>query len=87
MPKLNANLLPPKEKPGLILRRAGRPAGSLSPTPRDRITRSLPMIYESIRRNALAGDAEAARLCADIARDPDKFPSSDQRGAVHELDG
>lgn len=86
MSKLSANLLP--AKPLLQKRsKAGRPAGTLAPTAKDKMERTMPMIYEAIRRNALAGDAESARLCADIIREPEKFPMSDSRMATHVLDG
>lgn len=88
MAKLNTELLPTKLLPRRATGgKAGRPIGSLSPTPRDRMERTLPLIYESVRRNALAGDANSARLCADIVREPEKFPLSDSRAATHGLDG
>lgn len=58
---------------------AGRPEGTKNPGVVERIRRSLPRIYESVRLRALAGDAEAAQMCVDIVRHPERYPGSDSR--------
>lgn len=53
---------------------AGRPAGSKNPTAKQKVQRNLAGIYDATLRSALGGDAEAARLCFEIAQHPDEFP-------------
>lgn len=59
--------------------RVGRPEGKGNPSVTERIRRSLPRIYESVRLKAMAGDAAAAQMCVDIVRHPERYPSSDKR--------
>lgn len=45
----------------------GRPTGIPQPSGPERIRRKVRVIYDSVLKRALAGDAEAARLCLEIA--------------------
>lgn len=53
---------------------AGRPEGSKNPSAHEKIKRNLPQIYEGLLKSAMAGDAAAAGLCFDIAKNPAKYP-------------
>lgn len=54
--------------------KVGRPAGSKTATPHDRIRRNARRYLEALDKSALAGNAEAVRLCLEIAAHPEQFP-------------
>lgn len=54
--------------------RVGRPEGARTRSPHDRIKGNLRRYYEALDRSAAAGNADAARLCFDIAAHPERYP-------------
>ena len=58
------------EKPKLKKRLPlGRPEGIPQPSGPERIRRKVPVIYDSILKRAVGGDAACARLCLEIAKE------------------
>lgn len=65
-----------KEKP--VKRDAGgRPKGSTNADVPTKVRRKLHAIYDAAIAGAVAGDANAARLVLDVAKNPDKYPMPD----------
>ena len=61
------------------LKGTGRPAGATNASPPEKIRRNLHQIHDALLKSALAGDADAIRLCFEVAQDPKKFPLPDGR--------
>jgi hypothetical protein len=65
----------------------GRPPGIAQPKGPERIRRKIPVIYDSVLKRALAGDADAARLALEIVGElpPSKKADKDIENLVAQL--